>query len=109
MKTILFALGLLLSVTAGARTPETAQDRAVKKGVDRHVVAPVSGDTDDRFGAVFVQFSFDCSGNVHIIEVEGNTTYLEQYVVERLQRITFDAADESKVYTYRFVFRPEKH
>lgn len=108
MKTILFTLGLLLSVTVGARTPETAQDRAVKKGVDRYVIAPVGGAAGDRFGAVFVQFSLDCSGKVHIIDLEGNTAYLEQYVVERLQRISFDDADESKVYTYRFVFRPEK-
>lgn len=109
MKTILFTLGLLLSIAAGARTPETAQDRAVKKGIDRHVVAPVSGEADDRFGAVLVQFSFDCSGNVSILDVEGNTRYLEEYVVERLKRISFEDADESKVYTYRFVFRPEKH
>ncbi|MGF1564799.1 MAG: hypothetical protein ACFCUH_05475 [Flavobacteriales bacterium] len=109
MKTILFALGLLLSVTAGARTPETAQDRAVKRGIERYVIAPVSGEAAERFGAVFVQFSLDCSGKVHILDVEGNTAYLENHVVERLQRITFEDADESKVYTYRFVFRPEKH
>lgn len=107
MKTILFCLGLLLSVTAGARTPESAQDRAVKKGVERFVIAPVSGGEHERYGAVFVQFTLDCRGEVNILELEGSTSYLEDYVAERLQRISFDDADESRVYSYRFVFRPE--
>jgi hypothetical protein len=58
-------------------------------------------------GGVAVQFKFDDSGNIHVLESCSNSPELEQYVRTRLSSLQLKncVADIDKDYYLRFMFR----
>lgn len=101
-----------MTIAAFAAKPSPATtniDRDVRKAIERFVTSPVEHGNPLYYGVVLVRFTFDCTGRVELVHLEGSTPELENHVATKLSRIKFDdERSNHSIYTWRFVFKPQR-
>ncbi len=113
---LLLAVMAICTATFAARPADplrasvpSAQERELKKQINRFVTYPLSERKREMDGEVRVSFVINAAGKVEVISANSDNPELRAYVLRKLDRIDIgdNASGTWKTEHMRFVFRPE--
>lgn len=104
---IVLIIVLLASLTAFSANPEPDKNKkSLKKTISRILSYPEFAKEKSMEGFVIFSFSLDESGKVCVKEINSDSEYLKNYVVQKLNENSFSVNEETrgKTFYYRVDF-----